>query len=179
MHLHGFQGVRADKVVSEIGITKGALYHYFPTKFDLGYAIVDEMLAPAYLSAWRPMETARKNHLDVLLECIRAFKQRNSPEEVKLGCPLNNLMQEMSPLDEGFRIRLEKVVATMTHFIETGIRNGQQAGNIKPTVNARQMAYFILSSVEGSYGIAKALQSKEAFDESIEQLALFVETINA
>lgn len=42
VRLHGFQGMRADKVVIDLGITKGALYHYFASKLELGYAIVDE-----------------------------------------------------------------------------------------------------------------------------------------
>lgn len=177
IRLHGFQGVRADKVVAEMGITKGALYHYFPTKFDLGYAIVDELIAPTYLSVWRPLETARKNQMDVLLECIESFKQKNSAEEVKLGCPLNNLMQEMSPLDEGFQVRLGTIVSGMVRSIETGIKNGQVLGNIRADADARQLAFFIVSSIEGSYGVAKSLQSKEAFDASLNQLILLIQTI--
>jgi AcrR family transcriptional regulator len=177
IRLHGFQGVRADKVVAEMGITKGALYHYFPTKFDLGYAIVDELLAPSYLSVWRPLETARKNQMDVLLECIESFKKKNNAEEVKLGCPLNNLMQEMSPLDEGFQVRLGTIVSGMVRSIETGIKNGQVLGNIRADADARQLAFFIVSSIEGSYGVAKSLQSKEAFDASLNQLILLIQTI--
>ncbi len=177
IRLHGFQGVRADKVVADMGITKGALYHYFPTKFDLGYAIVDELIAPMYLSVWRPLETARKNQIEVLLQCIEIFKQKNDSEEVKLGCPLNNLMQEMSPLDAGFQVRLGTIVSGMVRSIEAGIRNGQANGGIRPEVDARQLSFFIISSIEGSYGVAKSMQSVEAFNASIDQLALFVQTI--
>ena len=35
MHEHGYQGMRADKVVKELGITKGAFYHYFEGKQEL------------------------------------------------------------------------------------------------------------------------------------------------
>ena len=62
VRLHGFQGMRADKVITDLGITKGALYHYFPNKFELGYAIVDELIAPVYVNSWRPFEEATANH---------------------------------------------------------------------------------------------------------------------
>jgi len=179
IRLHGFQGVRADKVVAEMGITKGALYHYFPTKFDLGYAIVDELIGPVYLSTWRPLETARKNQLEILLQNLAYFKQITDCEYIKLGCPLNNLMQEMSPLDEGFRRRLGNIINNMALSVETGIRNGQDNGSIRSEINARQMAFFILSCLEGSYGVAKSMQSKEAFDASIDQLIAFVSTLRA
>ncbi|MCU0352842.1 MAG: TetR family transcriptional regulator C-terminal domain-containing protein, partial [Cytophagales bacterium] len=139
---HGFQGVRADKVVADMGITKGALYHHFSSKLDLGYAVVDELLAPSYLSTWRPLETARKNHLQVLVQTLEQFKQRTDDEEVKLGCPLNNLMQEMSPLDEGFRRRLGNIIEKMAYSIETGLRNGQSAGNIRSDADAKQLSLF-------------------------------------
>lgn len=49
-HLNGFQGLRADKVITEIGVTKGALYHYFPTNQSIGLSIIDEMIEPMYLT---------------------------------------------------------------------------------------------------------------------------------
>lgn len=160
-----------------MGITKGALYHYFPSKLDLGYAIVDEIIAPAYTGTWRILETIRKGHLEMLLQLVENFKKRTDSEEIKLGCPLNNLMQEMSPLDEGFRIRLEKIVTGMVRSIETGLRNGQEAGTIQSGADPRQLAFFILSCIEGSYGIAKSAQSKEVFDASINQLMIFLKML--
>ncbi len=177
VRLHGFQGVRADKVVAEMGITKGALYHYFPSKLDLGYAIVDEIIAPAYTSTWRILETTRKEHLETLLQITEGFKKRTDGEQIRLGCPLNNLMQEMSPLDEGFRIRLENIVKSMAHSIETGLRNGQEAGTIQSGASPKQLAFFMLSCIEGSYGIAKSTQSKPVFDASIDQLLFFLKTL--
>ena len=179
MRLHGFQGVRADKVVADMGITKGALYHHFSSKLDLGYAVVDELLAPSYLSTWRPLETARKKHLQVLVQTLEQFKQRTDDEEVKLGCPLNNLMQEMSPLDEGFRRRLGNIIEKMAYSIETGLRNRQAASTIRPDADAKQLAVFILSCIEGSYSVAKSVQSKAYFDSSIDQLITFVNGLAA
>ena len=177
IRLHGFQGVRPDKVVAGMGITKGALYHYFPSKLDLGYAIVDEIIAPAYTGTWRILETIRKGHLEMLLQLVENFKKRTDSEEIKLGCPLNNLMQEMSPLDEGFRIRLEKIVTGMARSIETGLRNGQAADTIRADADPKQLAFFILSCIEGSYSIAKSTQSKPVFDASIDQLIVFLKTL--
>ena len=52
MCVHGFQGLRTDKVIDTLGITKGAFYHYFSSKKELGYAIVDEIIAPHYISGF-------------------------------------------------------------------------------------------------------------------------------
>jgi len=101
IHRNGFQGVPADKVVAEMGITKGALYHYFPNKFDLGYAILDELLGPHYLKIWQSFERAEKNFGVVLLEVLESYRDfAKTDEEIKLGWPLTNPTQEMPPLAE-------------------------------------------------------------------------------
>ena len=37
---HGFQGVSVDDIVKKTSMTKGAFFHHFRTKLDLGYALV-------------------------------------------------------------------------------------------------------------------------------------------
>lgn len=52
----------------------------------------------------------------VLLDVIRAKAARTDAENVKLGCALNNLMQEMSPLDTRFKRRLNAVLTSSIPF---------------------------------------------------------------
>ncbi|MCY7353017.1 MAG: TetR/AcrR family transcriptional regulator [Cytophagaceae bacterium] len=177
VRLNGFQGMRADKVITELGITKGALYHYFPNKLELGYAIVDEIISPAYREGWRAFEQATENHLAALIACLEAFKHRSNEEEVKLGCPLNNLIQEMTALDGGFKARLQAIVNQMRGSLETGLRNGQAAGSITSTIDPTQTAWFILSCLEGSYGMAKAAQSVRVFEDCVNQLITYLRTL--
>lgn len=178
VRLNGFQGMRADKVVTELGITKGALYHYFPNKLELGYAIVEEIISPLYQNGWKPFEEATENHLDALIACLEAFKQRSNEENIKLGCPLNNLIQEMTALDNGFQTRLQAIVNQMRKALETGLRHGQAAGTITSVVDPTQTAWFVLSCLEGSYGMAKAAQSVGVFEASVNQLITYLRTLS-
>ncbi len=177
VRLNGFQGMRADKAITELGITKGALYHYFSNKFELGYAIVDEIIAPDYKNAWRHFEYADQHHLDALIATLEVHKQRASDDEIRLGCPLNNLIQEMTALDEGFKTRLQDIVGEMHASLTAGLRNGQLAGGITSVVDPSQTAWFILSCVEGSYGMAKSTQSLAVFKASIDQLIMYLHTL--
>lgn len=180
IHRNGFQGVRADKVVAEMGITKGALYHYFPNKFDLGYAILDELVAPHYLNIWRSFERSEKGFGTVLLTTLDSYRNfAQTDEQIKLGCPLTNLTQEMSPLDEGFRKRLYRITQQMQQQIETGLKNAQLTGEFKLDFNPTQTAFFYLSSIEGGFSVAKAMQSRAVFEMVIGQLKQLTEGLTA
>jgi TetR/AcrR family transcriptional regulator, transcriptional repressor for nem operon len=177
IHKHGFQGVRADKVVAELGITKGALYHYFPNKMELGYAIIDEILAPMYLSLWKKFELAESNHFEIMVEIIQSYANFADDDSIKLGCTLNNLVQEMSPLDETFQKKLQAIVKGIHFSIETGLKNGQLAGIFKPDFNPTLTAHFIQAGINGGWSLGKSQQNKVIFEMILGQLIQFVTTL--
>ena len=64
---------------------------------------MDEIIGPLLKARWLdPIENS-KNPLGDLKRALRQFVQEdiNSGAWIQ-GCPLNNLAQEISPLDEGF-----------------------------------------------------------------------------
>src|SRR6202140_1355499 len=100
----GFQSASLDTILASAGVTKGALYYHFKSKEALGYAVVEEVIAPDVHSKWvRPLQGV-KDPIDALIGAVQRIPIR--PEDVRGGCQLNNLAQEMSPLDAGFRKRL-------------------------------------------------------------------------
>ena len=70
---------------------------------------------------------------------IMAFDQMHEPEHggaPELGCPLNNLAQEMSNIDEGFRQRLETIVAQWRSILSQALRRGQSEGTVRTDLDA-------------------------------------------
>ncbi len=177
IQVNGFQGLRADKVIKKLGITKGALYHYFPDKLSIGYAIVDEMIGPIFMGYWLPLKNYTGNPLDFLQKSIRHVQKQFSEQNVVVGSPLSNLIQEMSPLDEGFRTRLQHIVIQIHHTIEEAIIKGQQQGLIAKQAEASNVAWFILASFEGCYSISKVTKSKIVFVNTLNTLNQYLETL--
>jgi hypothetical protein len=71
----------------------------------LGYAVVEEVISPDVRGTWvRPLQNV-KDPIDALIGIVQGISVR--PKDVCGGCQLNNLAQEMSPLDAGFRKRLK------------------------------------------------------------------------
>lgn len=167
----GFQALRPDRVLAEMGLSKGAYYHYFPDKSMLAYAIIDEVISPAFVSNWLPFEEATERHADVLRECILSQARFvTNDEAVCHGCPLTNLKQEMAALDEGFRTRLEAITDRMAAALSTGLRNGMAAGVFRPDIDPMKEAYFMIGAVEGAFSMAKVKRSRAIFLGSLDAL---------
>lgn len=179
IHKNGFQGLRADRVIADLGITKGALYHYFPSKDAIGLAVIDELIEPSYLQFFRSLENANEHPLDLLQQHLQWLAEKATPEEIHLGCPLNNLVQEMSPINESFRLRLKVVMDGMINYtikaLERGIRNGQ----VKVGTDCAAVAGFMIAGMEGAYGVAKVLKSVASFHRNIQQLVNYLESFRA
>lgn len=174
MHKHGYQGTRADKVVKELGVSKGAFYHYFDSKQALGYAIVDEIIGPLYLELWERPSRMQGHAIENLISLLRQLMENQPEEKIGLGCPLNNLIQEMSPLDEGFRTRLNRVVERMEASVAQTLRRGQHAGQVRDDIDVEAAAIFVVSSVEGAFGIAKTRRSPAALEAAMQQLIKYL-----
>ena len=99
---------------------------------------------------------------------------REAEERIKLGCPLNNLMQEMSPVDEEFRTRLNRVLAAWQDAFDDALRRAQRAGELRRDLDCRAAALFIVSAWEGCIGVAKNMQSVDAYCACLSQLQAYV-----
>ena len=71
------------------------------------------------------------------------------------GCtgrlPLNNLAQEMSPLDAGFRKRLAIIFDAWHEAVALALREGQTQGTVRRDVEPDDAAGLLIAMVEG-YG---------------------------
>ena len=48
----GFRAASVDRILQSTGVTKGALYYHFRGKTELGYAVVDEVIAKWIRDRW-------------------------------------------------------------------------------------------------------------------------------
>jgi len=164
----GFQSASLDAILAATGVTKGALYYHFDSKEALGYAIVEEIIAPDLRGKWlRPLQGG-KDPIDTLIGIVQGESVR--PEDVRGGCPLNNLAQEMSPLDEGFRKRLAMVFHAWREGIAAALREGQTQGMVRRDVKPAEAAGFLIATLEGYVSLAKNAQDAKVMKAGIRNI---------
>ncbi len=170
IHANGFHATRTDKVITELGITKGAFYHYFPDKNSLGYAIIDEILYPNFVGLWLSLENYNGHIIDGIISCINKVMSFTNDCNVGFGCPVNNLIQEMSASDEGFKERLERIIDKQHSIICMAIKRGIKQKQIIKSANADEISSFVIASIEGSFALAKVKNDIQYLYKSINQL---------
>ncbi len=162
IYLKGFQGMRLDDVLQHTGLTKGALYHHFPNKMALGYAVVEEVIAGTMAHIWLVPLAQAEEPLDTVIQIITELMDNDGPMDItELGCPLNNLAQEMSPLDEGFRLRLDRIFQAWHDGLLQALKKGQAKGKLRADVDCERTTVFIIAVIEGCIGMAKNAQSRD------------------
>lgn len=176
IHQRGFRSASLDSILKNAGVTKGALYHHFENKTALGYAVIDELIRPFMQSYWLPLAEAD----DPIASAIGSIRKRRDKLKAQLlsyGCPFNNLAQEMSPIDEGFRTRLQGILDEWRHTLGDALERGKARGQVRADVNCPAAAIFFISAFEGLIGMSKAAQSLELYEQGLRGLVEYLERL--
>jgi TetR/AcrR family transcriptional regulator, transcriptional repressor for nem operon len=175
VHRSGFQSASIDTILAATSVTKGALYHHFESKEALGYAIVEEKIAKLTHDRWlRPM-LRDGQAIDILISVVRRIPARL--QDVRAGCPLLNLSQEMSPLDEQFRKRLERIFLDWQEGVAALLRKGQAQRTVRRDLNPDETASFLVAMVEGYATLAKNAQDAKVWKAGVRNIVGWLKSL--
>jgi AcrR family transcriptional regulator len=177
---HGFQGGSLSRIVEGAGATKGALFHHFAGTQALGYAVLDEVIGPLLMQRWLQPVAAAADPLAAMQEAFRGFIREDiSSGHWVFGCPLNNLAQEMSPLDEGFRTRIDRLYQSWRDTFATALAEGQRTGSVRTGVDVSAAAALIVFSQMGIWGTGKYSQNQALMTQAGEALCGYLDTLRS
>lgn len=138
IYRQGFRAARVEAILSGTGLTKGALYHHFPTKTALGSAVVDDVIRPRVRDWWLEPLASAPDPIDGLLRVVRGLERDDAPEMLVGGCPVFNLLQELAGVDEPFRRNLVAVLDEWRDAIAAALARGQAAGTVRADLHPRR-----------------------------------------
>lgn len=177
IYVNGFQAASLSRILSNVNHTKGALYHHFSNKKSLGLSVVDEMIGTRmYAFFMEPLESSN-DPIPVLYDILQRKIDTLTLEEIKYGCPLNNLTQEMSSIDEDFHDKLKTISDKWVKTIENALERGKNYNTVKKDVNSKGTALFVVSSIEGAFGLGKTSDSSDFFKQCMKQLQNYIRTL--
>lgn len=104
-------------------------------KHALGLAVIDEVIQAGLEEMVFRLLREAEQPVTELLDIMQRKAEYMNEDTIKLGCPLNNLMQETSPLDEAFKARLTLILKAWQTAICNTLVTGQRQRQIRATVD--------------------------------------------
>ena len=163
IHEKGFNNTGLNEILKAAEVPKGSFYFYFDSKDDFGLALIDyyvEQLKNLYRKNGLMKIERPDERLFSFFDIVMNFMEGQG---FRKGCPIGNLVQEMSDLNEDFRVKLESVFSKSADFIQRCLEEGMEVGIFKKTDAVREQAEFIFNSFEGAIMRAKLSKDNKAF----------------
>jgi len=159
IHHHGYRATSLNDILKAAGCTKGSLYHHFPDKHALGLAAVVNNVDRFMGSTWFAPLAETSDPITTILQILQRHIDGEIFADVNLGCPLQNLSQEMSGLDEDFRTYLNGIHDAWRTAIADALRRGQETNKVRTDISADATAAMIIATHQGTVGLVKTAQN--------------------
>jgi TetR/AcrR family transcriptional repressor of nem operon len=171
MAVQGYHRTALDDVLRESGAGKGNFYHYFRSKEDLGYAILDRLLAHFEARTLTPiLRTADRAPLDQVEAFLDQILATQRARNCVGGCPLGNLAAELADAHEGFRQRLAEGFERWRECLGAALGRAQTAGALAGDVDPEGLARFLVASLEGAILLTKVQKDIRIMEDCVAEL---------
>lgn len=181
LYRKGYCATSLMDILQEAKITKGAMYYHFANKNDLVLASMKYYLDYILQTHWVDPFKESEYPLDAVVNQINAylavFEDMNSPIDIKHGCPLMNFTLDMSDKDESFFEYLQGVYSKWQESISNALQRAKELNQTRIDFNPDNEALFIISSIEGSIGVAKAHNNLEILRTSFAVLTKHIQNL--
>ncbi|WP_062154919.1 TetR/AcrR family transcriptional regulator [Beggiatoa leptomitoformis] len=167
-YTNGYSATGLNTILDIAGVQKGSLYHFFSSKKELALAVINEKIAERFAERYTAIVISEQP-----LHTLFTFISNPANFDLKRGCPLGKLVQELAGLDDDFRTALAKAYISYEGYIEQALLKAMAIGELKQG-DAKKLATFIVSVIGGAIQRAKLSDNEELFIDSIELLKKYI-----
>ncbi len=163
LHAHGFNGCGVQDITDAAGVPKGSFYNHFDSKEALGAAALDRYWQDRACAALRGLSDQDVPALDRLRRYFDTMAAGLAGRGYAAGCLIGNLSAELSDQSRLVCDRLSSVFAGWSRAVETCLRDGQCAGQVRADLDAAALAAFLVNAWQGTVLRARVDKDGAAF----------------
>lgn len=168
MRTKGYAAFSYADLSETVGIRKASIHHHFPTKEDLGIAIVESSIARTRSD----FERIEREHPGVLARSEAFFKIFRDSGKGGLLPLCGALAAEMSALPPDLQRLTQHYFDMQLTWLTTILEQGVSEGQIPTGGGARHKAFVLLSTLEGASLINWATREQGFLDVRIVRLLI-------
>jgi TetR/AcrR family transcriptional regulator, transcriptional repressor for nem operon len=177
----GFAATSVDAVLAEASATKGAFFHHFPSKNDLGrallerYATADERMLDDFMIA---AEAESDDPAEQMVAFVRRFEQAaDELAPVQPGCLFVSFIYESQLVGDG---EDDLIAASIDHWRTRLLGKLEAAAELHPpaiAVDLRSLADQAFTTFEGGFILARAMHDPGHLRAQLAHLRHYLELL--
>jgi AcrR family transcriptional regulator len=116
--------------------------------------------------------------ISVMQEAFRRYVRQDIASGSWLnGCPLNNMAQEMTPLDQGFRERILVLYDSWRSAIVAALARGIEAGAVRADASPEGTAALVVAAQMGIWGTGKSSRNARLMRAACDAVCDYLERV--
>ena len=171
----GYNSTSIADVLKGAEANSGSLYHFFPGKSDLLVAVLElyhEGIGPMLL---QPAWDGVNDPVERIFALLGRYRKSLQDTDCFYGCPIGSLALELHEPDLPVRVMLAKNFAAWIDAIEACLNEARS--NFVLEIDAREVAQFVLTVMEGGVMQARTFRDIDYFDAAVRQLRQYLELL--
>ncbi|WP_129793756.1 TetR/AcrR family transcriptional regulator [Sphingosinicella sp. CPCC 101087] len=173
----GYSATTVDELCATAGVTKGAFFHHFKSKDELGVAAAEHWSETTGAKFAAAPYHDHADPLDRLLAYVafrKALLQGGVPE---FTCLIGTLVQETYETVPTIREACDRSISGHAETLEADIEAAMRGRGLSSEWTAKSLALHIQAVLQGAFILAKAKGGAEIAADSIDHLTRYLEQL--
>ena len=170
----GFSAMSFQDIASEVGIRKPSIIHHFPTKAELGVAIIRRYRDTFAAQLQQISEDPAKSSWDALEFYFSPYLfLASTPDKV---CLCGALAGEIPVLPEVMRVEVKQFIEAHQRWLEEILREGVERGELVLIDSPQSLSRVIFNSLQGSLLVRRSTEDVSQLKEIINAMRKLVKS---
>lgn len=177
IYKNGYQSTSIDDIIATTRVTKGAFFYHFKSKEEMGLAVIKEKMSPSMVAFSTAVLKNPGNVRINLYKMMEALLLKNDFFIVEYGCPVVNLVEEMSAINSAFQKSLKRVIVNWQAEIESALSLAQDNGQMSKEHDPKKIAQYITANYGGVRYLGK-LFGKTSYKNFLQEFKKYLNSLN-
>ena len=170
----GYAGSSMSDIMQVTGLKKGGIYNHFHSKDELVLQAFDYAIA-LIQEHYRVALRGKRHAIDRLQAIVDAFRLYAENPPIKGGCPILNTAVESDDAHPALRYRAQQTMDSWRNMICRIIEVGIKKGEVRPNINADEVATIAIATIEGAVMMSKLYGDSIHLNRALNYLSQYLE----